>query len=239
MKTHTWRTAATVALALAATLAGGQTPDKAPPEERFAGEIRAFRTWDSKNAIPRQPVLFVGSSTIRLWRTAEAFPDLPVVNRGFGGAQFPDLLRYRDDVILRYPDPSCIVLYCGDNDIASGRTAEEVAADFAALHRAVREAFPRTPLVYITIKPSPSRWRFWPEQEKANTLIAARCAQDPLARVADIASALLATGSPPAETLFLPDRLHLNEDGYRLCTEVVRPVIAAVRPESPRGNTTP
>jgi lysophospholipase L1-like esterase len=216
-------------LALVSCLGAAETQKPAVPEERFAGEIAAFRTWDSKNALPANAVLFVGSSTIRMWRTAESFPDLPVVNRGFGGAQFPDLLRYRDEVLLHYPAPACIVLYCGDNDVASARKADQVSADFAELHRAIRAAFPKTVLVYLTIKPCPSRWQIWPEQKRANELIAAQCAQDPLARVADIATPLLATGSPPAETLFLEDKLHFSDAGYRLCTEVLRPILTEVR----------
>lgn len=221
-----------LALVLGAGLAGAEAQkavEPAKPAERFADEIRAFRAWDSKNALPADAVLFIGSSTIRMWRTAEAFPDLPVVNRGFGGAQFPDLLRYRQDVLLRYPAPSCIVLYCGDNDIASGRTPDQVGADFAELHRSIRASFPKTPLVYVAIKPSPKRWDRWPEQKQANDLIAAQCAQDPLARVADIATPLLATGSPPAEALFLEDKLHLSDAGYRLCNDVLRPILTAVR----------
>jgi len=151
------------------------------------------------------------------------------VNRGFGGAQFPDLLRYRDDVVLHYPVPSCIVLYCGDNDLASGRKAEQVSADFAELHRAIRATFPKAPLVYVTIKPSPSRWNLWPEQKRANDLIAVQCAQDPLARVADIAAPLLATGSPPAAGLFLEDKLHFSDAGYRICNDVLRPILTAAR----------
>jgi lysophospholipase L1-like esterase len=212
-------------LAMAVGLAAAETPKADPPPEPFADEIRAFRQWDSENAVPARPVLFVGSSTIAMWRTAESFPDLPVVNRGFGGSQFPDLWRYRQDVILRYPAPACIVLYCGDNDIAAGRSPEQVAADFAELHGAIRAAFPKTTLIYLTIKPSPSRWEIWPKHRRANELIAAQCALEPLAAVADIATPLLTTGNPPADTLFLPDKLHLSEAGYRLCTGVLRPFI--------------
>lgn len=198
---------------------------KDPDPARFAGEIEAFHSWDARNAIPAHAVLFVGSSTIRLWRTAEAFPDLPVLNRGFGGAQFSDLLHFRQDVLLKIPEPACIVLYCGDNDIAGGKTADRVAQDFRAFVAAAQQAFPRTPLIYLAIKPSRSRWAIWPEQQRANGLIADLCRADPRLHFADIAPPMLATGNPPAENLFAKDGLHLNDEGYALWTRLLRPLI--------------
>jgi hypothetical protein len=102
------------ALALVFCLSAAE-PTEAPAPERFAGEIRASRTWDRRNARPADMVRSPGSSTSRRWRTAESLPDPPVVKRGFGGAQFPDLLRYRDEVLPGCPPPSCIVLHYGDN----------------------------------------------------------------------------------------------------------------------------
>src|SRR5690606_25008770 len=81
--------------ASAATPATAQASQAAPPAPtRFEAEIEAFRAWDRKNAVPADAVLFVGSSSIRMWATAVSFPDLPVVNRGFGGSQISDVNHY-------------------------------------------------------------------------------------------------------------------------------------------------
>ena len=97
-----------------------EVPD--PDPERFSDEIAAFEAWDAKNATPDDAILFVGSSSIRLWSTAEAFPDKPVVNRGFGGSELSDVMHFFDVLVARHT-PTTIVLYEGDNDIEHGKPA--------------------------------------------------------------------------------------------------------------------
>ncbi len=196
-----------------------------PDPLRFQGEIEAFRQWDAKNAVPKSLVLFVGSSSIRMWRTAEAFPDLPVVNRGFGGAHISDLLFFIHDILLRYPTPSAVVFYCGDNDIAGGKDAESVARDFRAFVDALRRAFPQTPLVYLPIKPSIARWNLWPTMAQANELVREMYSRDELLFYADTATPMIETGEPPAADLFLEDGLHLSEKGYALWRQVLAPML--------------
>lgn len=196
-----------------------------PDPHRFEQEIEAFRVWDSKNAIPAEHILFVGSSSIRMWKSAEMFPDVPVVNRGFGGAHISDLLFFQEDILLKYGAPVCIVMYCGDNDIAGNKSAEQVFADFAAWWSIVHINFPATPLIYIAVKPCPSRWNLWSEQNKVNMAIAELSASDELLYYADIATPMLETGQPPAESLFINDLLHLSEEGYAMWTSVVRSLL--------------
>lgn len=192
-----------------------------PDPLRFQQEIEAFRQWDAKNAVPSHPLLFIGSSSIRLWKTAEAFPDLPVVNRGFGGAHFSDLLFYLDDILLKYPEPAAIILYCGDNDAAYGKSPDRIVDDFKKFIVAAHSRFPATPVVYIPIKPSPSRWTVWPVQKEVNERIRSLCREDSLLFYADIVTPMLAAGKPPADELFLDDRLHLSEKGYAILQKVV------------------
>lgn len=200
-----------------------------PDPGRFLNEIESFRAWDRKNAIPDDPVILVGSSTIRLWPTAVSFPELPVVNRGFGGAQISDLLHYRQDILLKYKPPSCILFYCGDNDVMGGKSAEQVVDHFRQFWTAVHDKFPNTPLVFIPIKPSPSRWHLWKEQSKANQAVHTLCEENPLLYYADTVTPLLNTGSPPVDSLFVTDRLHLSDKGYALWAPVVRPLIDKAR----------
>src|SRR3954462_9550686 len=135
-----------------------KTSADAPP--RFESEITAFEAHDHKNAPPINPILFVGSSTIRLWQTADAFPDLPVINRGFGGSTIDDVNHYADRIVFKYK-PHVIVFYSGDNDLAAGRTPERVFNDFVTFANSVHERLPDTRLIYLAIKPSIDRWKLW------------------------------------------------------------------------------
>lgn len=199
---------------------------RAPDPKRFAAEINAFKQWDRKNAWPADAVLFVGSSSIRMWPTRESFPDLPVINRGFGGAQIPDMLHYFDDVVKPYA-PRVIVFYCGDNDIADGRSPQQVADDFATFLRRVRKDFPRTHVVYLPIKPSIARWTLWPQMQDANRRIKAMAERDELLTFADTDVVLLGDDDKPRPDCFANDGLHLSNSGYEKWSRVVSPLIKA------------
>lgn len=191
---------------------------------RFAGEIDAFRQWDEKNSFPEDGVLFVGSSSIRLWATAVDFPDLPVINRGFGGSQIPDVLAHLDAVALKYR-PRVVVFYAGDNDIQAGRAPEQVLADYRTFVERVRAARADTRFVYIPIKPSIARWERWPEMQRANALVRELTDASPGLYYADTAGPMLGADGRPRPELFVDDGLHLSAAGYEVWTAVVRPVV--------------
>ena len=195
-----------------------------PDPLRFEEEIEAFREWDAKNSSPDDAILFVGSSSIRFWETAKAFPQFAVINRGFGGSHFSDLIHYYDSLILLY-DPSVVVLYEGDNDIASGKSAERVRSDYMEVTERLSEDFPDVKLVFVSIKPSSSRWEVWPEMEEANRLIREEIDQAPNHYYADLATPLLGDDGLPDDSLFLEDLLHLNEQGYEKWTDTIRPLL--------------
>lgn len=202
----------------------------APDPARFAREIDVFKQWDRKNAWPADGVLFAGSSSIRMWPTRERFPDLPVINRGFGGAQIPDMLHYYDDVIKPYA-PRVIVFYCGDNDIADGRTPAQVVEDFGTFLTRIRKDFPKTQVIYLPAKPSIARWNLWPRMHDANNRIKAMAERDQCLTFANTDVVLLGEDGKPRKDLFLDDGLHLNAAGYSKWTAVVRPLIdAALNP---------
>jgi lysophospholipase L1-like esterase len=200
-------------------VAKNPTPD--PDPQRFAKGIAAFERWDRKNAWPADPILFVGSSSIRMWPTRESFPRLPVLNRGFGGAHISDVNHYFDRVVAPY-SPQAIVFYCGDNDISAGKTPERVLADYRRFVDLVRARFPNTVILYIPIKPSTNRWKHWPRMRTANALIAEFVATDDRQTVVDIVTPMLnGQAGPPAADLFLADGLHLSDQGYRIWNERV------------------
>lgn len=204
-----------------------------PDPARFRAEIDVFRQWDTRNAVPPDGVLFVGSSTIRLWPTAERYPGVPVINRGFGGSQIPDVIHYIEDVVLRYR-PAVVVFYAGDNDINAGRSPEQVAADYRTFVLKVLAARADTRIVFLAIKPSPARWALWPKMQAANERIRAygegynsdRPA-GPLLFYADVATPMLTADGRTQADLYVEDGLHLSVKGYDLWTGVLAPIVAA------------
>ena len=170
-------------------------------------------------------VVFVGSSSIRLWDTlAVDFPGLPLVQRGFGGSELADSVFYADRIVLPY-HPKTVVLYAGENDIASGKTAEKVAADFTVFCQTVHQALPGTRIIYVSIKPSPSREKHLPEFVRANTLIAASCAKDPLLTFVDVYHAMLTDQGALRPELYRTDRLHMVHEGYSIWIKLLRPLL--------------
>lgn len=193
------------------THAAAKEPDKnAAP---FADEIAAFEKWDQKNTAPRDAILFVGSSTIRLWKTADAFPELPIVNRGFGGSTIADVNRYADRIVFKYK-PRTIVFYAGDNDLAAGRSPDRVVSDFQAFATSVHDRLPAARLVYLGIKPSVARWQLWPKMEEVNARIRAILRENPQFTYIDTAPPLLGADGRPDARNFLGDGLHMNDRGY-------------------------
>lgn len=192
-----------------------------PNPARFAAEIEVFADWDSKNAFPHEAILFVGSSSIRMWPTAESFPNLPVINRGFGGAHISDVNHYVDQVVLKYR-PRVVAFYCGDNDIADGKSPEQVLADFKQFVANVQESLPKTRIIYLPIKPSLARWDKWSRMEEANALVERLAENDKRLSYVDTATPMLGPDGRPRKELFLADGLHMNAAGYRLWSGILR-----------------
>jgi lysophospholipase L1-like esterase len=219
-------------LPIVTIVSAGSDPPADPDPNRFAKEIEAFGEWDSRNAVPAEPVLFVGSSSIRMWRTRDSFPDLPVINRGFGGSHIADVTHFADRVVLSYK-PRVIVFYAGDNDIAAGKSAQRAFDDYRKFVGVVHAKLPETPIIFLSIKPSESRWSFWPESKKANELIQGLCKNDRRLLFVDLATPLLRPDGMPDNGLFLKDKLHLNAAGYDLWTRTLTPVLRQVLASRP------
>lgn len=182
--------------------------------------IRQFELADRQDAPPEGAVLFVGSSSIRLWPTRQAFAGLSVINRGFGGSQIADVNYYLQRIVIPYA-PRAVVLYAGDNDVAAGKTAVQVANDFRTFAQRVHRHLRQTTIVFVSIKPSIARWKLWPEMNDANRRIREYVQQDERLRFADIATPMLDVNDRPRPELFLDDGLHLNDRGYAVWNRVV------------------
>lgn len=209
--------------ALLAMLAGpllastaGALAGKAEPAP-FADEIAAFEKSDATSSEPRCETLFVGSSSIRLWPGLDRdFAGIATIQRGFGGSQAEDANRYFDRLVARH-HPARIVFYEGENDIAAGKSPEQVEADIRAFLDLKTAALGATPVYFIAVKPSPSRWDQFSIQSALNARIRALAdARVDLVYV-DVVPDMLGPGSgPPDEAMFMADRLHMKTSGYAI-----------------------
>ncbi len=195
-----------------------QTP---PVQSPFEKEIQAFEASDRTNPPPKGAILFAGSSSIRKWTTlARDFAGMKVINRGFGGSQIADSTKFADRIILPYA-PKVIVMYAGDNDIAAGKTADQVFADYQAFVEKIHARLPETRILFISIKPSLMRWKLKDQQIDANQKIAAL--KDPRLGFIDVYPAMLGPDGKPRPELFVEDGLHMSQAGYALWTRLIRP----------------
>jgi len=194
--------------------------------DRYNAEIRKFEVEDSISGIKTGAVLFAGSSSIRMWKTLEAdMAPIKVLNRGFGGSTIPEVTHYADRIILPY-HPSILVLYCGENDISNDETtSDEVLKRFKEFNKYIRKNLPKTQLYYISMKPSVSRWKYWPKINEANRKIEAFIKKRKKYHYIDTASKMLDDNGIVFQDIFIKDNLHMNEKGYAIWTEVIKPEI--------------
>ena len=193
--------------------------------EKWAKDIDAFTTADLGRPPPENAVLFIGSSTIVKWKTLnQDFPKVVTVNRGFGGSELSDTVFYLDRIAIPYR-PRTMVVYAGDNDLWLGKSAEAVAAEFEELCAKVHAALPATRIIFISIKPSPSRWKIHEKMEQANALVAGYCAKDKRRTFLDIWKVMLDAKGEPRSEFFVTDMLHMNPAGYALWTPMLAPLL--------------
>ena len=192
-------------------------------ENQYESEIAAFEAADRTSPPPSNAVLFVGSSTIRLWpHLQDDFPDTVLIQRGFGGASFPDVLHYLDRIVIPYR-PRKIVLYCGDNDLGNGRSPGQVIRDFQEFATRVRAPLPETPIVFLAIKPSPLRWSLVNSMRAVNAKVRAMAEADPLLEYVDVFTPMLGPDGQPRRDLYEEDGLHVNAAGYALWKNILQP----------------
>ena len=208
-----------VLLVPGARLALAQSPAD-PDPARFEAEIKGFDELDRKNTTPKGAVLFVGSSSIKRWPTAEGLPGLTVINRGFGGSYIADVNHYFDQTVRKYA-PSVIVFYAGDNDLGSGKSPDRVFADYQAFVEKVHGAKPDTEIFFIAIKPSLARWKLWQTMKAFNERVRAFSSSRPRLHFVDVAPPMLGTDGQPRPELFVEDGLHMTPAGYEIWNDLV------------------
>ncbi len=224
------------------TVATRTAPRATVVDTRWKDSFDAFAAADQKQAPRTGGVLFVGSSSIRLWNDLETqFGDEPVIKRGFGGSRMLDVTAHVDQLVLPYR-PRLIVVYAGDNDLAEGRSPGDVLGSFTQFVERVRAELPETRIAYLSIKPSPLRASLMPQAIEANRLIEQYSSTTPNLDYIDIYSRMLGADGQPRADLYGQDSLHLNPAGYAVWKSAISPhlvvrvpgtAVAAAVPGSP------
>jgi lysophospholipase L1-like esterase len=221
--------AAGFALVLLAFLATGC--NSIPPNSlathnstKWEKDIAGFEAHDRTNPPPKDCILFVGSSSIRLWKSlATDFPGLPVVNRGFGGSQLADSAKFADRFIIPLA-PRQVVIYAGGNDINAGKSPEIVYGDFVALVTKVRAALPTTKIAFISSAPNPQRWAQVEKVKRLNSLVEAYCHFHDMTFI-NVFPLMLGPDGHPKPDIYVADGLHMNPKGYAIWREAVAPCL--------------
>jgi len=196
---------------------------------KWEPEIAAYEAADRANPPAKGGILFIGSSTIRLWKSLERdFPEHKVMNRGFGGSEIADATHFADRIIFPY-EPKQIFLRAGNNDIHNGRLPQEVAADFANFVRTVQERLPKTEIVFISLCPVPDRWGEKDKNRMLNSTIRRMALDMPRVSYVNAWKISLTKDGRARPELFAGDKLHFNAEGYKLLAERVRPYLPVIK----------
>jgi len=214
--------AITLLVTAGACLAADAKAKKPRGKDRWEPQIKRYEERDKKQPPKQEWVVFAGSSSTRGWRLEKSFPGRGFINRGFGGSQMSDLLRYAPRIVIPYK-PKLVFVYEGDNDIASRKTPQRVLDDFAAFVKRVHAELPQTKIVFISIKPSIKRWKLVAKMREANRMIREFTETDERLGYVDVDTPTIGDDGKPLPHIFKKDGLHLNAAGYAIWADAVKP----------------
>lgn len=190
----------------------------------FAAEILAFHKDDSLHPKEKGQIVFVGSSTFTLWKDVQdRFPGHKIINRGFGGSSLGDVFKHANATIYRYL-PRQVFIYCGENDFATDTAlpAREGFNRYLNLAREIRYHLPETEILFISAKPSPSRWHLAPKFKEFNALVREYSSSQPNFQFINIWDVMLGQDGRPKENIFVSDKLHMNNAGYDIWVPILK-----------------
>jgi len=193
----------------------------------FWPEITNFKKQDASKPPEQHAILFVGSSSFTKWTdVSDYFPGYTIINRGFGGSTLVDVIRYTYDVIIPY-HPKQVVIYCGENDFASSDTITPTTVfnRFKTLFSEIRTVYPKVPIAYISMKPSPSRWNLRDKFMTGNHLIEDYLKKQKNAQFISVWKPMLGSDGKPKKELFVEDNLHMNAQGYAIWQKIIQPTL--------------
>jgi lysophospholipase L1-like esterase len=193
---------------------------------RWEAEIAKFEAADNEKMPEKNGIVFVGSSTIRMWDVNRSFPALGIIHRGFGGSQTSDMAYFARRIVTKY-QPRLVVTYEGDNDIGDGKTPEQVVADYKRFADTLHQDVPAAKLMILGIKPSIRRWSKIGAMREANKLLRNMAERSDWITFVDTEPMMLDEHGQPRKELFKADCLHMNDEGYKLWSDKIRPLLTA------------
>lgn len=195
-----------------------------PEVKKWEAEILKFEALDSIESYPDNSVIFAGSSSIRLWENIhEDMLPYSVIQRGYGGAKLSDFAVYADRILYPHKNEAIVIFIA--NDISgnkSDKSPEEILRLFKNVVKTLRKKYPDSAVFWVSITPTESRWEQWPKIREANHLIMNYCRKTKNLHYIDTESFFLNEEAYPKAELFRADRLHLNSEGYKLWTEIIK-----------------
>jgi lysophospholipase L1-like esterase len=192
----------------------------------FWNDVQTIKKYDKIYTPPGHPILFIGSSSIRKWPNPQkVFPKHVILDRGIGGAVINDMIYYADDIIFPY-HPKQLVIYVGENDeINKDETPQIILKRFKKFYHLLRSKLSGIPIDYISMKPSPSREKFWDKEKKANAMIARFIKKQHHIKYIDIWHLMVTNDGKPRRDLFQKDMLHMNGKGYAIWERILKPYL--------------
>jgi lysophospholipase L1-like esterase len=193
----------------------------------FWDDIQTFKREDSLTPPSKNAILFIGSSSFTMWKDVQRdFPGYRIINRGFGGSSLPDVIRYQNDILFPYK-PKQVVIYCGENDLAASDTvtSDLVVSRFRQLFASIRQRLPKASVVFVSLKPSPSRQHLMPKMLDANVKIKSFLQRQRNTAFIDVYHKMLNEDGTPKAELFIEDNLHMNSKGYSIWQRSIKPYL--------------
>jgi len=188
---------------------------------RFKEQVDELAGKEYNFSNDKKLVVFTGSSSIRMWKDVQSyFPDYNVINNGFGGSQFSDLLYFYDEMILK-PKPEILFIYEGDNDLADKKKPSKILKEAKVLAGKIKDDLPETKIVFISPKPSIARVHLKNDYINLNTKLKKYCKKQPNISFADVWYPMLDNQGNVFKDVFIEDGLHMNKKGYDIWGNVI------------------
>ncbi len=208
-------------LLIISILFSGFLTSNAQNPNRFKEQVDQLHKKEYNFSPNKKLVVFTGSSSVRMWKdVADYFPEFNVINNGFGGSHFSDLLYFYDELIIKQT-PEILFIYEGDNDIASGKKPSKIFKQAKELVKRIKTDLPKTKIVFIAPKPSLARWNLKKDYKKLNKKLEKLCKKQDNLEFADVWNIMLDENGNVYTDIFIEDGLHMNKKGYDLWAKVI------------------
>ncbi|MBT3384500.1 MAG: G-D-S-L family lipolytic protein [Prolixibacteraceae bacterium] len=199
----------------------GSLATNAQDPTRFKNQVDELFNAEYNFSPDKKLVIFTGSSSVRMWKDVQQrFPEYNIINNGFGGSQFSDLIYFYDELITKRT-PEILFIYEGDNDIASDKKPNKILKEAKGLIARIQRDLPQTKVVFISPKPSIARENLKKDYIKLNKKLKKYCEKQENLEFADVWNIMLDENGNVYTDIFIEDGLHMNKKGYDLWAKVI------------------